>query len=215
VKFEAGDKIVTRRTLLLRLRNWDDQEGWRDFFETYWKVIYGAAIKSGLTHTEAEEVVQETVITVMHRIKEFHYDPAVGSFKGWLLNITRWRIGDQLRKRRRPDAPRPRRRELTTRTATVERLPDPAGLSLDEIWEKEWQNNAIRVALRRVKEQVAPHQYRIFKLYVLRDWPVAKIAAELGVTATQVYLAKHRVAKLLKDEIRRLQSQPLRLPGPG
>jgi len=28
------------------------------------------------------------------------YDPAIGSFKGWLLQITRWRIADQFRKTR-------------------------------------------------------------------------------------------------------------------
>lgn len=29
----------------------------------------------------------------------FKYDPARGSFKFWLLNMTRWRIADLLRKR--------------------------------------------------------------------------------------------------------------------
>jgi len=63
------DLIPTRRSLLSRLKDWDDQESWRDFFNTYWKLIYATAIKAGLTHTEAEEVVQETVITISKKIK--------------------------------------------------------------------------------------------------------------------------------------------------
>src|SRR6266478_8450753 len=101
--------LRTRRSLLSRLKNWDDQESWRDFFNTYWKLIYGAAIKAGLTHAEAEEAVQETVITVTKKIKDLKYDPALGSFKDWLLNTTRWKINDQFRKRQRHDAPQPHR----------------------------------------------------------------------------------------------------------
>src|SRR6185503_10568683 len=91
--------FATRRSLVDRLVNWDDQRRWQEFFDTYWKLIYSAARKSGLTETEAQEVVQETVITVAKNIGKLRYDPEIGSFKGWLLNITRWRIADQFRKR--------------------------------------------------------------------------------------------------------------------
>ena len=87
--------LPTRRSLLSRLKDWDDQRSWKDFFDTYWKLIYNAALKAGLSHDEAEEVVQETVLTVTRKIKDLKYDPALGSFKGWLLNTTRWRIADQ------------------------------------------------------------------------------------------------------------------------
>src|SRR2546422_8175240 len=101
--------IPTRHSLLSRLKDWDDQDSWRDFFNTYWKLIYGAAIKSGLSDTEAQEVVQETVITIAKKINEFKTDPALGSFRGWLLHITRWRIADQFRRRAQPAVPTRRR----------------------------------------------------------------------------------------------------------
>src|SRR5205823_3032267 len=86
--------VATRRSLVDRLANWDDQKRWQEFFDTYWKLIYSTARKSGLTDAEAQEVVQETVITVAKKIDKLKYDPAIGSFKGWLLQITRWRIVD-------------------------------------------------------------------------------------------------------------------------
>src|SRR3989440_3803407 len=91
--------LATRRSLVDRLANWDDQRRWQDFFDTYWKLIYGVARKSGLTDTEAQEVVQETMISVAKHMPTFTYDPAVGSFRGWLLQMTHWRIRDQQRKR--------------------------------------------------------------------------------------------------------------------
>src|SRR2546426_1004678 len=90
--------LATRQSLLGRLTNWDDQESWRDFFETYWKLIYKVALKAGLDETAAQDIVQETMLSVAKTIKGFRYDPAIGSFKGWLLQITRRRIADYLRK---------------------------------------------------------------------------------------------------------------------
>ena len=84
--------IPTRASLLSRLKDQRDDESWHDFFNTYWKLVYSVALKAGLTEQEAQDVVQETLITVSRRIPEFRYDPAVCSFKTWLLNLTRWRI---------------------------------------------------------------------------------------------------------------------------
>src|SRR6266480_6140625 len=93
--------IPTRASLLGRLKDWKDEASWKVFFETYWKLIYSAAIKAGLTDAEAQDVVQETVISVFKTIPDFQYKAAGGSFKSWLLQLTSWRIGDQFRNRQR------------------------------------------------------------------------------------------------------------------
>ena len=91
--------LLTRRTLVNRLKDCEDQASWRQFFETYRRLIFSAARKAGLTESEAEEVVQETVITVARKMNDFQYDPERCSFKGWLLRITQFKIIDQFRKR--------------------------------------------------------------------------------------------------------------------
>ena len=95
---------ATRHSLVERLTDLGDQRKWQEFFETYWRLIYGVARKGGLTDAEAQDVVQETVITVAKNITK--YEREAGSFKGWLLHITRWRIADQFRKRAPADQPR-------------------------------------------------------------------------------------------------------------
>ncbi len=99
--------VPTRRSLLSRLRNLDDKVSWQDFFETYWKLIYSTATKAGLSDADAQDVVMETVRTVVRVIGRFKYDPSAGAFKGWLLKIARWRILDHLRHRRSVDYPEP------------------------------------------------------------------------------------------------------------
>src|SRR5256885_10482007 len=91
--------LQTRWSLIGRLKNLDDQQSWQDFFDAYWKLIYSVALKAGLSDAEAQDVVQETVISVAKKMPEFKADPATGSFKSWLLTLTRWRIVDQVRKR--------------------------------------------------------------------------------------------------------------------
>jgi RNA polymerase sigma factor (sigma-70 family) len=195
--------VATRRSLVDRLENWNDRKHWQEFFDAYWKLIYSAARKSGLTDAEAQEVVQETVITVAKKIGKLRYDPAVGSFKGWLLHITRWRIADQFRKRQPGQSQRSA--SLSDRTtATIERVPDTSAVDLDALWEKEWQNNLMAAAMDRVKKKVDPKQFQIFDCYVRKDWPAQKVAAELSVSVGQVYLARHRVTALLKKEVRAL-----------
>src|SRR5436190_14512821 len=95
---ETRSFLPTRQSLLSRLRDCEDQAGWREFFETYWRLLYNVARKSGLADAVAQDVVQETVIAVARKMPGFHYEPAKGSFKQWLLLITRRRIQDHLRR---------------------------------------------------------------------------------------------------------------------
>ena len=196
---------ATRWTLIERLKDWDDQQSWRDFFDIYWKLIYGVATKAGLSDAEARDVVQETLITVSKNVGAFKCDPAFGSFKAWLLKITRWRITDQLRKRLPSEKPRRANLDESRRTTTMGRIADPHGPELDKIWDDEWRRTLAQAALQRIKDKVRPKQFQIFDCYLNKNWPVERITQTLGVSTTQVYLAKHRITAMLKKEIRSLE----------
>jgi RNA polymerase sigma-70 factor (ECF subfamily) len=202
------ETIATRRSLINRLRCLDDQDGWQEFFDTYWRLIYGVARRMGLNDAEAQDVVQETLISVAKRMPGFKYNPDIGSFKSWLLLITRRRIADhqrrQMRQPARQESPDPRR----TGTATVERIPDSSVQDFSTLWEEEWQVAILEQAMECVKQKVAAKQFQIFDCYVRKEWPVEEVVRVLGVSAGQVYLAKHRIAGLIKKEVQRLESGP-------
>jgi RNA polymerase sigma factor (sigma-70 family) len=207
VTSQSEEFIPTRYSLLSRLQNWDDQQSWKTFFDTYWRLIYSIALKSGLTEAEAQDVVQETIICVAKDINKFKRDRALGSFKGWLRNLTRWRIVDQLRKRK-PNASGEAASSLGGATSVdVAEIPDPADDSLELLWEAEWQSNLMEAALERVRRRVKEEHYQIFDLNVVRQWPANKVARILEVNIAQVYLAKHRILALLKKEVRTLEKQ--------
>jgi RNA polymerase sigma-70 factor (ECF subfamily) len=94
-------------------------------------------------------------------------------------------------------------------TATIERIPDETNRKIELLWETEWQKNLMDVAIRRVKQQVRAKQWQIFDFYVLKEWPVSKVTKILGVNMGQVYLARHRVTRLIKKELEELKKSML------
>lgn len=201
------DPIPTRYTLLSRLEDWDDQDSWKEFFDIYWRLIYSVAIKSGLTESEAQDVVQETIISVAKDLHKFKHDRALGSFKGWLRNVTRWRIADQLRKRTRAAHPDDSTLVADQPRLDVAEIPDPAGGESESVWEAEWQSNLLGAAMERIRKSVKEEHYQIFDLYVIKQWPARKVARALRTNIGLVYLVKYRLSALLKQEVRRLEEK--------
>ncbi|MGN6554979.1 MAG: RNA polymerase sigma factor [Verrucomicrobiota bacterium] len=194
--------ISTRATLLHRLKDWQDHSSWQEFFDIYWRLIHNLALKAGLTRAEAEDVVQETMMAVAKHIPTFKYDPSIGSFKSWLLNMARWRIVDQLRKRRTNSEPSAD--PIATGTRTTERIVDPAS-DLETAWEVDWERTLLEAALKKIRRQLDPQKYQIFDFYVNKEWSPEKVAETFGVSVGQVYLAKHRVVEMIRDEVNRLK----------
>jgi len=196
---------ATRKSLIARLENWEDQRTWDEFYQIYWKLIYSVGIKAGLRHDEAFDTVQETILSIAKQSKKNLYDPKQGSFKTWLMNMTRWRINDQFRKRKKDTAMPGGGWDDDRKTAIIDRLEDPKGALLERMWDVEWKKNVADMALVKVKTQVSPKQYQIFDYYVVKQWDAKKVQDQLGVSMAQVYLAKHRVGSVLKKELAKLE----------
>jgi RNA polymerase sigma factor (sigma-70 family) len=199
----ADSPLPTRQSLLSRLRNCQDQAGWREFFDTYWRLIYNVARKSGLNDAEAQDVVQNTFLYLTRKMPGFHYDRTRGSFKSWLRVVTRSRINDYCRKEKKggefirgggdPNLP--------------DALPDQTAEGLDEVWQREWEQNLVAGAFRRVRAKVSSQQLLIFRLATMEEMPLSQVAKKLRVSLPQVYLARHRVGKVFKSEVLRLRRE--------
>jgi RNA polymerase sigma-70 factor (ECF subfamily) len=202
---QSDELIPTRASLIARLKDWQDESSWQEFFDTYWKLIYGVARKTGMTDAEAQDVVQETMASVVKHMPGFEYNPAVGSFKAWLLQMTRWRIIDQARKRPPPGVHHSP--SEGTGTGTVERVIDPQSDVLDKLWDEEWEKNLLDAAISNVKRRLDPQRYQIFDFYVNKEWPPEKVAERFQIPVEQVYLAKHRITEMIKEEVERLEKK--------
>ena len=198
--------LPTRQSLLSRLKDWEDQEGWREFFDTYWRLIYGVARRAGLSEAEAQDVVQETLVVVAKQMPGFRYDSARGSFKGWLHTVIRGRLSRHWRNGR-AHVPRVGQDEAMNETVADDVLDPVAASDFEASWQAEWEQNLLQAALRRVQAKVSARQFLLFSLVVFKEVPVSTIRERYEASLAQVYLAKHRVGRLFKAEISKLRAE--------
>lgn len=93
----------------------------------------------------------------------------------------------------------------SSRTDLIEKVVDPASLDWQEAWETDWEKNLMQAAIQRVKKRVDAKAYQIFDLLVFKEWQVLRVARALKVSRAQVYLIKHRISKVLKDEVAQIR----------
>jgi RNA polymerase sigma factor (sigma-70 family) len=202
---DRSDSIfATRSTLLVRLKDLDNQRAWQEFFDVYWTFLFNFARRAGLNESDAEEVVMDTVETVARKIEDFEYNRQTGRFKSWLLTIVRFKLGDRFRKRKRQAE---RGEIIPLDEAAENQISVAVDTDLEKIWDAEWQKRMVDMALERVKQLVGYKQYQIFHCYVIQEQKAEEVAAFLEVTKAQVYVAKNRVGKIFEAELKLLAAE--------
>ena len=196
--------LPTRSSLLSRLKNASDAVSWQAFVDNYGRLIYQVCLRTGLQRQEAEDIVQETITAVAQQMPKFSYDRSKGSFKGWLSRVTRNHIADYLTKKTREAA---RRAELPEEQAEAEDERADGRNELDAAWESEWRQHLLDRALRRVQETVTARSIQIFQLSAVQGWSTEEIAASLSISRARVYLARHRVGRMVAREIKALRAE--------
>jgi RNA polymerase sigma-70 factor (ECF subfamily) len=199
--------LQTRKSLLSRLRDHEDTQSWQTFFDLYWRLLYNVARRAGLDDADAQDVVQDTVMAIAREIPQFHYDPERGSFKQWLFRILRRRVADHFRKLYRQPARAGMSPEMLEESDDAEAILLQDGRTLSDAWDQEWERAVMDAAIAQVRAQANPKQFQVFDYCVLKEWPVAKVAATLGMNAAQVYLARHRVSQAVKRAARRINGE--------
>ena len=198
---QRDDLIPTRATLIGRLKNPKDQSSWQEFFDTYSRLIYGVARKAGLDDTQAQNVLQATMDLVAQQMPRFRYDPEIGSFKGWLLNMTRLQIVSHSLKRRVSPS-----RGIQEKPALEN---DPSAKSFERIWDTEWKNNVTEAAVTNVRRRLDPKKYQIYDFSVNKQWPLEKVAAAFDVTAEEARAAIESITQMIEAEAKRLEREML------
>lgn len=200
---QTKDPLPTRKSLLAGIKDANNHVAWQEFFERYGGLIRRLALKAGLTETEADEVAQEVFISVTRNIGEFAYDPAKCSFKHWLSQMVRWRIRDQFARRLPTEAgfagPRNAEDDGEPLDAIDSVRTEP---ELEALWEAEWRQHLVDRTAARVKDLVNAKQFQIYFLHVLKGMDVSEVVHRLKVTRAQVYLAKLRVGRLFRKELK-------------
>ena len=208
----AADSPDTRPSLLRRVRDWNDTSSWKEFHAIYRRLIYGLARRSGLAHADAEDVTQDVFKRLAETIHLFEANPQRGSFRAWLMTLTRWRIENH-RARRGPAAypsaawtsETPPTSDTGTPLPPVEQVPAPS--EFETGWQEEWETHLLDMACARLARGVKEKHYQVFELYARRGRSVLEVARATGVNPASVYLIGSRLTRRLKAEVGALRVQ--------
>jgi RNA polymerase sigma factor (sigma-70 family) len=196
---ERRESDATSVNLLAKLH--DDptnQVAWLEFVRRYRPVIYEFCLNWHLQPADAEDVAQAVLARLVEKMRKFHYDPTQ-SFRGWLKTVTRRVLTNELAKRRR---------EHGSGAGAVEQMLEnvEAREGLVQAIEMGYDRELLDEALRRVRERVPPQQWDAFRMTALESKSGAEVSQALGLLVGTVYSSKSKVQKLLREELRRLDS---------
>jgi RNA polymerase sigma-70 factor (ECF subfamily) len=189
----------TRITLLHRLnQNPADQLSWAEFVRVYSPAIRGWLIHWGLQEADAQDVAQNVLLRLTAKLPQFKYDPG-RSFRGWLKTLTHHAWHDFVTEAGY-------RNRGSGDTSILDQLQSVAAREdLAARVEAEFDRELLEVAMLRVRERVAASTWEAFRLAALEQVAPQEVADKLGVRVSQIYLAKHRVQKLVQEEIKALE----------
>jgi RNA polymerase sigma-70 factor (ECF subfamily) len=194
---------LTRITLLARIRDGRDTDAWREFVQIYGPVVYRFARNRGLQDADAADLMQDVLRSVARTAPKLEYDPARGTFRGWLYTVTRNKIYNFLSGQRN----RPRASGDPDAHDRLDAAPARDGDGPDADWEREYQRRLSGRAMELVKDEFQPSTWDAFWQTAVDGKPAAEVGAGLKMSPGAVYVAKSRVLARLREEVKRMMAE--------
>ncbi len=177
-------------------------QAWQAFVDRYEPKIRSWCRRWRLQSSDVDDVLQDVLIRLFASLREFQYDPA-RSFRRWLRAVTLHAWCDLMAARRRELGLKGT--AMTQRTRSIPATQQQAVPHTDEGQEHE----LLDTALRRVQGRVKPSTWEAFRLTAIEGLTGVEAARRMGIRVAHVFVAKHRVLKMLQEEIRLLEDRSL------
>jgi RNA polymerase sigma-70 factor (ECF subfamily) len=179
-----------------RLRQFPwNAEAWEEFVDLYRPKIHGWCRAWGLQEADAEDVAQDVIAKLTQKMASFQYD-RTRCFRAWLKTITQHALSDLMTSRDRAigNGAIPILRSVEARTDLEQRI--------EELFDRE----LLDLAIARVRERVAGATWEAFRLTTFEEYSGAEASKLLGIPVASIFVAKHRVQKILKEELSKLEN---------
>jgi len=191
---KAGSGPVTRPSLLVRIRDLENQRAWEEFVEVYTPLVYGYCRRRGLQDADAADVSQEVMRAVALGIRKFEYDPQRGRFRDWLFIVIRSKLQNSL-------ANRLKHPQGTGKTEVHQFLESQPAPEDEANWDREYDHRLFQWAAGAVRGEFQDSTWQAFWKTAIEERSGAEVAAHLGLSIGAVYVARSRVLARLKEKM--------------
>jgi RNA polymerase sigma factor (sigma-70 family) len=189
----------TRPSLLIRIRDAQDAIAWGEFIEIYAPLIHAYARTRGLQDADAADVTQEVLQAVANHAERFNYEPARGSFRGWLFRITLNKLRDLVSRRKAHAVG-------SGDTGVHELLANAASCDGEEAaWDQHHAWRLFLWAAEKARVDFREKTWQAFWRTAVEQQPVSQVAAELKLSAGAVHVARCRVVARVKELLQNVE----------
>lgn len=185
---------ATSVSLLDRLREEPSDVSWARLVDLYSPLIRNWLGRNALFGQDADDQVQEVLLVVFRKLPEFRREPHVGAFRRWLKGIT----VNCLRRFWRARKARPAATGADDSLAMLDNLED-ATSELSLLWDREHDQHVTKQLLTMIENEFEARTWAAFRRVTFDGVPAADVAAELGISANAVFIAKSRVLSRLRQ----------------
>jgi len=170
----------------------------------YSPTVFEWCRRNSLQDSDAADVTQQVLLKLVTTMQSFEYDQHRGTFRGWLKTVTENAVKDLGRQWQRRNV------KVAGDTITSDLLNsicDPTALNqLTEQIEAQYREEVLNEAKNQVKSRVKPATWEAWYRTAVDQHKVADVAVEVGMTVSEVYVAKSRVNKMLREEVQRMEA---------
>jgi RNA polymerase sigma factor (sigma-70 family) len=150
----------------------------------------------GVPSHDADDLTQEVLTAVVRDLPAFSHDLRRGALRRWLRTITVNRLRNYWRARDH----RPVAVGGSAFEEALAQLEDPKS-RLSHFWDEEHDRHVLRQLLDALCPEFEPATWRAFQRLVIDGRRTAEVAAEVGISANAVRIAKSRVLQRLRREM--------------
>jgi RNA polymerase sigma-70 factor (ECF subfamily) len=193
---------TTRLSLLVRLQDPRDEQAWHEFTEIYGPLMQRLARQKGLQDADAADLVQEVYQAVARAMERQAYDPARGSFRGWLFRIARNLVVNFLIDQAR----RPRGTGDSDMKCLLEAQPAPTPED-SVLFDTEYKRQLLFWAAEQVRGEFSELTWKAFWQTGVEGRAAKVVADSLNTTVGTVYHCKSRVMARLREKIAQVEGE--------
>lgn len=192
----------TRASLILRLKNAEDAAAWSDFVAIYAPVIFRVACRHGFQIADAENLIQEVLLSISRALPQWLQREDRGSFRAWMLKIARNEAVDMLTRR----ATRPLGKDGLEADRLLAELPDTRR-DLSSQFDLEYEQAVFQWAAAQVRDTVSNTTWQSFWLTHVEGLSVDTVAQQLNMRTGTVYVARGRVMNRIQELVKQFEDK--------
>ena len=179
----------TPASLLLRVRDHSDETAWEEFVQIYSPIVYEFIRRRSIQASDAADITQEVLLRLARCIKDFQYDSTRGLFRDFVARI----VINEIRRQIHKDGRRPHSSDLLDHQVEETQTHSE--------WNEHFQQAIFQTAMQRCQPHYSDQTWELFQRSWVSDEPIESVIKNTGCSREQVYVARSRVLKRLRQEV--------------